>query len=229
MINVFSWQNSISLSCFILYSTTIFACYSRNLLTSNFCIPVPYIEKDIFFGCQFQKVLQVFPSTAFQTLLLTMMATPFILRDSCPQEQISWSSELYSPIPVLFISLIPKILMFTLAISSLTTSNLSQFMDLIFQVPMQCCSLQHQTLSLSSLTFTTGCCFYFGFVSSFFLVLFLLSSPVVFEHLPTWGVHLSVSHLISFSYCLWGSQGKNTDVVCHSLLQWTTFCQNFPP
>ena len=25
------------------------------------------------------------PSTAFQTLLLTMMATPFLLRDSCPQ------------------------------------------------------------------------------------------------------------------------------------------------
>ena len=23
-----------------------------------------------------------------------------------------------------------------------------------------------------------------------------------------------------------GSQGKNTEVVCHSLLQWTTFCQN---
>ena len=29
----------------------------------------------------------------------------------------------------------------------------------------------------------------------------------------------------SFSYCSWGSQGKNTEVVCHSLLQWTTFCQ----
>ena len=25
------------------------------------------------------------PSTALQTLLLTMMATPFLLRDSCPQ------------------------------------------------------------------------------------------------------------------------------------------------
>ena len=28
--------------------------------------------------------------------------------------------------------------------------------------------------------------------------------------------------------CSWGSQGK-TEVVCHSLLQWTTFCQNSPP
>ena len=29
--------------------------------------------------------------------------------------------------------------------------------------------------------------------------------------------------------CSWGSQGKNTEVVCHFLLQWTTFCQNCPP
>ena len=33
----------------------------------------------------------------------------------------------------------------------------------------------------------------------------------------------------TFSYCSWGSQGKNTGVVCHSLLWWTTFCQNSPP
>ena len=32
----------------------------------------------------------------------------------------------------------------------------------------------------------------------------------------------------SFSSCSWGSQGKNTEVVCLSLLQWTTFCQNSP-
>ena len=35
-----------------------------------------------------------------------------------------------------------------------------------------------------------------------------------------------MSYLFAFSYCSWGSQGKNTEVVCHSLLQWTTFCQN---
>ena len=29
--------------------------------------------------------------------------------------------------------------------------------------------------------------------------------------------------------CSWGSQGKNTEVVCHSLLQWITFCQTAPP
>ena len=30
---------------------------------------------------------------------------------------------------------------------------------------------------------------------------------------PTWGLHLSVSHLFAFSYCSWGFQGKNTEVV----------------
>ena len=28
--------------------------------------------------------------------------------------------------------------------------------------------------------------------------------------------------IYTYSYCSWGSQGKNTEVVCHSLLQWTT-------
>ena len=36
--------------CFITYSKAKFACYSSCFLTSYFCIPVPYTEKDIFFG-----------------------------------------------------------------------------------------------------------------------------------------------------------------------------------
>ena len=32
--------------------------------------------------------LRLHPNTAFQTLLLTMMDTPFLLRDSCPQYYI---------------------------------------------------------------------------------------------------------------------------------------------
>ena len=47
------------------------------------------------------------------------------------------SSELNSPIPVHFSSLIPKMSMFPLAISCLTSSRLPWFMDLTFQVPMQ--------------------------------------------------------------------------------------------
>ena len=33
-------------------------------------------------------------------------------------------------------------------------------------------------------------------------------------------------HLFALSDCSWGSQGKNTKMACHSLLQWTMFCQN---
>ena len=67
--------------------------------------------------------------------------------------------------------------MFTLTISCLTTSNLLRFMDLTFQVPMQYCSLQHQTLLLSPVTSTTGYCFCFGSIPSFYLELFLYWSP----------------------------------------------------
>ena len=48
-----------TLPCFIPYSKTKFSCYPRCFLTSYFCIRVPYNEKDIFFGCQFQKVLYI--------------------------------------------------------------------------------------------------------------------------------------------------------------------------
>ena len=118
---------------------------------------------------------------------------------------------------------------FTLAISCLTTSNLPWFMDLTFQDPMQYCSLQHWTLLLSPVTSTTEYCFCFGSIPSFFLELFLHWSPVAYWA-PT---NLGSSSFSILSFCLfyysWGSQGKNTEVVCHSLLQWTTFCQTSPP
>ena len=63
-------------------------------------------------------------------------------------------------------------LMFTLAISCLTTSNLSWFTDLTFQVPMQYCSLQHQTLLPSPVTSTAGHFF------SLWLSLFILSGVI---------------------------------------------------
>ena len=79
-----------------------------------------------------------------------------------------------------FSSLISRILMFSLAISCLTTSNLPWFMDLIFQVPMQYCSLQQRTLPLSPVTSTAVYCFCFGSIPSFFLELFLHWSPVAY-------------------------------------------------
>ena len=89
-------------------------------------------------------------------------------------------------------------LMFTLAISCLTTSNLTWFMDLTFQVPMHHCSLQHWTLLPSPVTSTTGHCFHFGFASSFFLELFLHSFPVAYW-VPTDQGSLSFSVI---SFCL---------------------------
>ena len=44
-------------------------------------------------------------------------------------------------------------------------------MVLTFQDLMQYCYLQHQTFLPSPVTFTTGCCFCFGSVSSFFSVI----------------------------------------------------------
>ena len=53
-------------------------------------------------------------------------------------------------------------------------------MDLTFQVPMQYCSLQYQTLHSSPHISTTGHCFCFGSASLFLLELFLHSSPVAY-------------------------------------------------
>ena len=131
--------------------------------------------------------------------------------------------------PVYLSSLISRMSMFTLVISCLTTSNLPWFMDLTFQVPMQYCSLQRRTLLLSPVTSTAGYCFFFGFIPSFFLKLFLHWSPVAYWALTDLAVPLSVSSHFAFSYCSCGSQGKYTEVVCHSLLQWTTFCQTSSP
>ena len=94
---------------------------------------------------------------------------------------------------------------------------------------MQYCSVKHRTLLLSPVTSTAGYCFCFGSIPSFFLEFFLHWSPVAYWA-PT---DLGSSFFSILSFCLfilsWGSQGKNTEVVCHSLLQWTTFCQPSPP
>ena len=87
-------------------------------------------------------------------------------------------------------------LLFTLAISCLTTSNLPWFMDVTFHVPMQYCSLHigpcfyHQS--------TIECCFCFVSVSSFFLELFLHWSPVAYWA-PT---DLGSSPFSVLSFCL---------------------------
>ena len=119
--------------------------------------------------------------------------------------------------------------MFTLVISCLTTSNLPWFMDHGFQVLMQYSSLQHQTLLPLPVTSTTLCCFCFGSIPSFFLELFLHWSPVAYWAATDFG---SSSFKI-LSFCLFmlfmGFSRQEYWVVCHSLLQWITFCQTSPP
>ena len=63
---------------------------------------------------------------------------------------------------------------------------------------MQYCSLQHRTLLLSPVPSTTGCCFCFGSIPSFFLELFLHWSPVAYWA-PT---DLGSSSFSILSFCL---------------------------
>ena len=72
-------------------------------------------------------------------------------------------------------------------------------------------------------SYNTGC----------FIILFpsFLDTVIITNHPQTsnqfesiW--HFSIARIITFSYCSWSSQDKNAEVVCHSLLQWATFCQN---
>ena len=97
-------------------------------------------------------------------------------------------------------------------------------MDLTFQVPMRYCSLQHKTLLLSPVTSTPGCCFCFGSVSSFFLELFLHWSPVAY-----WAPTDLGKCPIFLPFILFMGFSRQEYWSGHSLLQWTTFCQNSPP
>ena len=64
----------------------------------------------------------------------------------------------------------------------------------------------HQSHPQLGVVFTLALSFC-SFWSYFFI---LLQQPL--GHLPTRGVHLSVSYLFAFSYCSWASQGNNTEV-----------------
>ena len=68
-----------------------------------------------------------------------------------------------------------------------------------------------------------------GSIPSFFLELFLHWSPVAYWA-PT---DLGISTFSVLSFCLFilfmRFSGKNTEVVFHSILQWTTLCQTSPP
>ena len=121
--------------------------------------------------------------------------------------------------------MIPKMSMFILAISCLTTSSLPWFMDLTFQVPTWYYSLQHLILLSPPDTSTAECCFCFGPADSFFLgllVIALRSFPVSCWTTSTPG---SSSGVISFCLFILFLRffGQEYWVVCHFLFQWTSF------
>ena len=98
---------------------------------------------------------------------------------------------------------------------------------------MQYCCLQHWSLFPLPITSTTEC---FLFVClfvlaqplhSFWSYFSLFSSSILGTYRPE--EFIFPCHIFLPFYNSGGSQGKNTEVVCHSLLQWTTFCQDSPP
>ena len=105
-------------------------------------------------------------------------------------------------------------------------------MDLIFEVHMQHCSVQHQTF-----TYTTRNIHNWTFLllwpRHFILCRAIINSPLLFpsSKLGTFWPGGSFSGVIpffffNFSYCSLFSPGENTGVGCHFLLQWIMFCQN---
>ena len=108
--------------------------------------------------------------------------TPGVYPNSCPLSQ--WCH------PTISSSIVPFSSRFNLSQHHVFSPNI--------QVPMQYCSLQHRTFLLSPVTSTTGCCFCFGSVSSFFLELFLRWSPIAYWVLT----NLGSSSLNVLSFCL---------------------------
>ena len=117
---------------------------------------------------------------------------------------------------------------FTLAISCLTTSNYHGH-----NIPGSYAILFIIASDFTAITSHIHNWVLFSFW--FYLFIFsrvispLISNSIFGTYWPGEFIFLSVSYLFAFSYCSWCSQGKNTEVVCHSLLQWTTFCKNSAP
>ena len=112
------------------------------------------------------------------------------------QQQIYWSSELNSSIPVHLSLLIPKMSLFNLAISCSTTSNFA----LIHRPNIPC----------SYALYSIRPCFHHQSHPQLGVVFVLAPSLLSFwsqfstdlqqhiGYLPTWGVHLSVSYILLF-------------------------------
>ena len=113
------------------------------------------------------------------------------------------------------------------AIYPSTTADSPRFTALTFQVPMQYCSLQHQTFTLTTRHIPNWASFPLwpshAIVSGSISNCPLLSPSSILDTFQPAGLIFQCHILCAFSYCPWGSCGKNAGMVCHSLLQWPRF------
>ena len=79
-------------------------------------------------------------------------------------------------------------------------------------------------LSISLIFSYCFLCFYFIYFCSD-LCDFFLSTNLGFYWSSLVALNIRLD-CFAFSYCPWGSPGRNTRVGCHFLFWWTTFCQN---
>ena len=174
--------------------------------------------------------LRPHPSTAFQILLLTMSSTPFLQRDSCHSSRYY---EFNSPISIHLSSLIPKMSMFTL-----NHLLLDHIQFTLIHGPNIPGSYEIFFFTALDFTFTTRHIHNWTsfplWHSSFILSGDISNCPLFFpssilDIFPLGGSSFSVISFFVFSYCSYGSLGKNTGVTCHAFLQWTTVCQNSSP
>ena len=117
--------------------------------------------------------------------------------------------------------MIPELSVFTPPVSCLATFSLPWFMNLAFQVPMQYCSLQHQTLLSPPDTPTAGWCL-------ICLGLFILSGAISLLFPSSKSDTYQPGGLILLWHLFLPFKGflrQETGVGCHSLLQQIMFCQ----
>ena len=141
------------------------------------------------------------------------------------------SSELNSTIPIHFSSQILKKSVCNLAISCLTLSNLTWFMDLTFQVPVLLYSIrlyfQHQYIHCwLSVPLWPSCVTLSGAISNCPLLFPSSIEDTFWSGKGGGGGSSSGVVFFAFSYSSWCSCSKNTGVGCHFLFWWTTFCWN---
>ena len=143
-------------------------------------------------------ILRFHPITAFWTLLLTMMATPFLLRGSCHSS--SWYDVHLNYIHPFLSILAQWFLKCWCSFFPSPVWPLSIYLDswTLHSRLLHNIALHSIRLLPSLLLSTTEHCFCFGSISSFFLELFFHSSPLAY-----WAsTYLGSSSFIVISFCL---------------------------